>query len=587
VNNPDAAGLSTLRLWGHVWHAGIPACLPHLQTVAHAQQAGTAISGKEAAPVMLTRLFKIFSQWVSWLAVVMDTSHKLFPGRLAYKHELNTIEITTFDGNHLLIGEGEYGQVYAVKPTELSPELGNMIKLGTPRYGKSSAELCQIVDWDGSEVIFDIKGEIYPKVAGYLATRGRVITIDLSLGLGDQYDPLQGHTSVRELHKLAKHLVYDPNDKETIFSDRGAKMVTQIFLAARELEERPLPYLASLINLGVNEVAARLNDVSPDLAQTFLGAKYKPGKDYEKNEFRVDSWETVSSRLYAFLTADIVRNFAGSAFTAHDLYFAEKPVFVFINFHESDLLSMAPLIKFVCESLMMELLNAYDNATDKMKAKARQILWSMDEAGRIGIPNLPEHASTVVGRKISLSLSAQSRSQFNALYGHDRTKNLFNNIRTQLVFCQADFDTAQHYSIRMGDTSGYAHSESEYGEARTSTGKSERAIPVMSPQDFMNMDKGELVCFSLEQKPIRLKSMYAKRHPQLMERFGQTPPVRARISPTAESQTAMPSAPKPPPLESWHYDPQLFRKWPQVADERGVGEYTQEVDQGNERSLGL
>ena len=195
---------------------------------------------------MPRRLWKAFWLWISWLAIVLDTSHNLFPGRLAYKHELNTIEITEFDGNHLLIGEGEYGQVYAVKPTALSPELGNMIKLGTTRYGKSSAELCQIVDWDGSGVIFDIKGEIYPKVAGYLATRGRVITIDLSQGLGDQYDPLQGHTSDRELHKLAKHLVYDPHDKETIFSDRGAKMVTQIFLAAIELEERPLPYLASL-----------------------------------------------------------------------------------------------------------------------------------------------------------------------------------------------------------------------------------------------------------------------------------------------------------------------------------------------------
>src|SRR4026208_547164 len=114
-----------------------------------------------------------------------------------------------------------------------------MIKLGPTRYGKSSAELCQIVDWDGSEFIFDIKEEIYPQVAGYLATRGRVITIDLAQGLGDQYDPLQGHTSVRELHKLAKHLVYDPQDKETIFSDRGAKMVTQIFLAALETEVRP------------------------------------------------------------------------------------------------------------------------------------------------------------------------------------------------------------------------------------------------------------------------------------------------------------------------------------------------------------
>src|SRR5918995_1224879 len=250
--------------------------------MAHAEPARTAIPWKEVAPVMLRSLLRDLSLFRSWLAVVLDTSHKLFPARLAYKHELNTIEITGFDGNHLLIGEGEYGQLYAVQPTALSPELGNMIKLGTTRYGKFSAELCQIVEWEGSEVIFDIKEEIYPKVAGYLATRGRVITIDLAQGLGNQYDPLQGHTSVRELHKLAKHLVYDPQDKETIFSDRGAKMVTQIFLAARILEERPLPYLASLINLGVNDVAAALNAVSPNLAQTFLGATYKPGKDYEK-----------------------------------------------------------------------------------------------------------------------------------------------------------------------------------------------------------------------------------------------------------------------------------------------------------------
>src|SRR5918997_6635987 len=126
----------------------------------------------------------------------------------------------------------------------------------------------------------------------------------------------------------------------------------------------------------------------------------------------------------------------------------------------------------------------------------------------------------------------------------------------------------------MGDTSGYTHSESEYGEARTSTGKSERAIPVMSPQDFMALDKGELVCFSLEQKPIRLKSMYAKRHPQLMERFGQTPPERARVAPSVERQAEKPAAPKPPPLQSWHYDPQLFRKWSQMTESRGAEEHS-------------
>src|SRR5687768_10969479 len=201
---------------------------------------------------MFKRVFKVLSLVISWLDVFFDTSQKLYPGRLAYKHELHTLAITQFDGNHLHIGEGDYGQVYAIKPTTKRAELGNIIKLGTTRCGKSSAELCQIVDWDGSEIIFDIKREIYPKVAGYLATKGRLINIDLSRGLGDQYEPLQGHRSERELHKLAKHLVYDPHDKDTIFSERGAKMLTQIFLAALELGERPLPYVASVINLGLN-----------------------------------------------------------------------------------------------------------------------------------------------------------------------------------------------------------------------------------------------------------------------------------------------------------------------------------------------
>ena len=146
---------------------------------------------------MFKRIFKLLSLVISWLDVFFDSSQKLYPARLAYKHELHTLEITQFDGNHLLIGEGEYDQVYGIKPTKKRRELGNMIKLGTTRCGKSSAELCQIVEWDGSAIIFDIKREIYPKVAGYLATRGRLITIDLSRGLGNQYDPLQGHTSER------------------------------------------------------------------------------------------------------------------------------------------------------------------------------------------------------------------------------------------------------------------------------------------------------------------------------------------------------------------------------------------------------
>jgi type IV secretory pathway TraG/TraD family ATPase VirD4 len=123
----------------------------------------------------------------------------------------------------------------------------------------------------------------------------------------------------------------------------------------------------------------------------------------------------------------------------------------------------------------------------------------------------------------------------------------------------------------MGDTSGYAHSESEHGGDRTSTGKSEREIPVMSPQDFLEMDDGEAVCFIGKKiKPFRIISMDARRHPQLAKRIGIKPPEVPKAPMLALPEQA--PAQKPPPLSAWHFDPQLFRKWPQFAAERGEAE---------------
>jgi hypothetical protein len=102
------------------------------------------------------------------------------------------------------------------------------------------------------------------------------------------------------------------------------------------------------------------------------------------------------------------------------------------------------------------------------------------------------------------------------------------------------------------------------------------------------MDKGQLVCFNLETNPIRLKSMNAKRHPELKKRLGIKPLPLPPIHPLGDSKPEQAPIPKPPPLAAWHYDPQLFRKWPQVhADNGGVGENPEVREEANHVSLGL
>jgi len=106
----------------------------------------------------------------------------------------------------------------------------------------------------------------------------------------------------------------------------------------------------------------------------------------------------------------------------------------------------------------------------------------------------------------------------------------------------------------------------------------------MSPRDFEEMDDGELVCFMGKKKRFRLKSMDWGRHPALLKRMGMKPPDVSKAPPLAVPAPAR----KPPSFPSWHFDPQLFRKWPQyVESERGVGEHAQDTNQVNEMSLGL
>jgi hypothetical protein len=110
----------------------------------------------------------------------------------------------------------------------------------------------------------------------------------------------------------------------------------------------------------------------------------------------------------------------------------------------------------------------------------------------------------------------------------------------------------------------------------------------MSPQDFMEMDDGEAICFIGKKiKPFWVKSMDARRHPLLAKRLGIKPPDLLRLPPPAERRQERQPAPKPTPLQSWHFDPQLFRKWPQMAENREVGDHLEEREEVNEVTLGL
>jgi type IV secretion system protein VirD4 len=203
--------------------------------------------------------------------------------------------------------------------------------------------------------------------------------------------------------------------------------------------------------------------------------------------FRSSAWGTLATRLYALLTPEILRCLARPDFHIRDLLFGKKPVTIYLRWHESDLFSFSPLIKFVWECLINELTEAYDRA--ESGTQARPVLFLVDEAGRTGIPNLPEHVSTVNSRGMSFWMAFQDLSQQDALYGKLRAESLRNNCDTQLFYRQSSQETAEYVQRKLDFTSGFARSETTNGAERRSEGQSEHAVPLMAAYEIREMPK--------------------------------------------------------------------------------------------------
>src|SRR6266567_1048966 len=214
-----------------------------------------------------------------------------------------------------------------------------------------------------------------------------------------EYGLLLGRRKTQQLFK--------PDEGEgQIFTQRATVMLTQLFLAARHENKAPLPYTRSLIRSGLSETAARLNLVDPTLATQFLDVGYTDANLSDR--FLLSSWGTLTARMRPLLTETVVRCFTHADFNAGKLLRSDKPVSIYLRWPEKDLLALSPLVRLLWGTLIDELISVYDAHQGK---DCRPLLLLIDEAGRTAIPTLADHATTVVGRGISLWIAIQSLSQ--------------------------------------------------------------------------------------------------------------------------------------------------------------------------------
>ena len=454
-------------------------------------------------------------------------SQALHRARFAHATEVWPLLYSSFAPDGVLLGTRRLLlslRLVTVRKTKHRPELGNLLIVAPTRSGKGLLAVSQLLTWHHSVIVNDVKGDLFAQTSGFRSLLGPVYVLDPT-GVGHAYDPLQGKATEDALYSSAAHLLHE----QDIFSQRAAKMLTCIFTAAKRNEAAALPYTRTLLRAGLPGCSERLQAIDRELATVFLGVNTEQANLDDR--FLLSAWETLTTKLYPLLTETAVRSLAHSDFTAEQLMRSPKPVTVYLRWKEQDLLALSPLVRLLWGSLIDELVTIYDQQAGR---GCQPVMLLIDEGGRTAIPSLADHATTVVGRGISIWLAVQSLSQLEVVYGKPRAQVLKDNMESQIYYRPTDAATAEYIERRCGRHSAYARHTTEQHGGQSSEGRSEQAIPLLSAHEFMRYKDHEVIGFHRSLPPFKLERMDWRQHAILQKRRTVPPPKLPALAPLAD-----------------------------------------------------
>ncbi len=442
--------------------------------------------------------------------------------RFAHRHELRTLLSKETIPDGVLLGVRRdfllFNRFVAVRPTPTRREIGNTLVVGPTRSGKGLLAVSQLLSWQHSVVVNDIKGELFAQTAGYRSTLGDVYVLDPT-GVGHCFDPLLGKHTEDELYALASHLLFEADERERIFTQRATDMLTQLFLASRVEGIAPFLYTRFLIRQGLSAAAIRLNQIDPLLAAQFLDVSFSDVNLSDR--FLMSAWGTLKARMKPLLTETVVRCLTASNFTPEEIIRGDRPVTLYLRWKEQDLLALSPLVRLLWGTLLNELTTTYDRHQGQ---GCKPVLLLIDEAGRTAIPSLADHATTVVGRGIYLWVAIQSLSQLEVVYGRPRAQVLRDNMETHIYYRPTDLTTAEHIERCLGRQSAYAHSTTLREGEETSQGLSEQGIPLLTAWEIRQLKDEEIIGIHRNIPPFRMKRIDWRQHSTLHNRRSMQAP---------------------------------------------------------------
>lgn len=370
------------------------------------------------------------------------------------------------------------------------------------RSGKGTGVVIpNLLTWQGSVVVLDVKRENFDASAGFRARYGQEIFLfnpTDRAGCTARYNPLSfidrdnADDVIIELQKIATMLFVAPDHGEAFWANGARTGFVGVGAWLAETSDEPLTMGA--IYRYLTEGDAR-NFFKKELAKPGLNlsagcrtalADFAGGSD---NSF-ADIKKTITNVLGLWLNPLVDAATATSDFDLRDLRRYHMSIYLGVSPDELD--RIAPLYNLLFQQLID--LNVRELPDDTTPVPVLVIL---DEFARLGRASVIASAfSYIAGYGIRLLPVIQSRSQLRGVYGEHVSDEIIANCGVEVAFTPKELRVANDLSERIG----YVGQESVTRSltingwlANRSKSISEQRRALMLPQELMQFPKDRLI----------------------------------------------------------------------------------------------
>jgi type IV secretion system protein VirD4 len=398
----------------------------------------------------------------------------------------------------------------------------NTLTIAPTRSGKGVGSIIPTcLNYPGSMIIFDPKGELFQFTSGFRRRFSRVIKFSPISHDTCRFNPLEEveltEQAFADIGLVLANMFEPPergNDGASSFFDNNAQdlLTGLIFhvLSSRLYpdEKKNLNGVLSILSQAASQETQNENGEQTGLGDELLN-QMKDSEHFDKDgnksdyihriisnaasrclgqhfKVRSDVFSTVFSKMRLFEDPYISYVTGASDFSLKDFYDSTEPISLYLTVPFSDIKRIAPVFKLLINFILNKF--SRGEASYGSVSLKNKIVFLLDEFPVLGaFPFLSDTLGILAGYGITFYIVVQALAQIKKIYGQDHT--FLDNCKTVMVYAPGKIEDAKTFTDMIGKESVLKESVSASGSRYSVSLNNINASSQEVARDLMNPDE--------------------------------------------------------------------------------------------------